>query len=68
MNNTHNEFLLRIQDKGNRFIFVDKKTHKENANEQIRKSNFKKIHFDPTSLYIQKVKQKQKKWVRKGEL
>ena len=60
MNNTHNEFLLRIQDKGNRFIFVDKKTHKENANEQIRKSNFKKIHFDPTSLYIQKVKQNKK--------
>ena len=54
MNNTHNEFLLRIQDKGNRFIFVDKKTHKEKANEQIRKSNFKKVHFDPTSLYIKK--------------
>ena len=26
VNNTDNEFLLRVQDKGNRFIFVDKKT------------------------------------------
>ena len=47
---------------------MDKETDKEKANEQIRKSNFKKIHFDPTSLHIQKVKQFSKKCVRKGEL
>ena len=40
MNNTDNEFFLRIQDKGNRFLFVDKKTDKEKTNEQIRISNF----------------------------
>ena len=40
MNNTDNEFLLRIQDKGNRFLFVDKKMDKEKTNEQIRISNF----------------------------
>ena len=40
MNNTDNQFLLRIQNKGYRFIFVDKKTDKEKVNEQIRKSNF----------------------------
>ena len=39
MNNTGNEFLLRLQDKANRFIFVDKKMCKEKAKEQIRKSN-----------------------------
>ena len=61
LNKKGNEFLLRIQDKENRFIFVDKKTNKERANEQIRKSNFKKIHFDPPSLHIQKVKQFSKK-------
>ena len=32
MNNTDNEFFLRIHDKDNRFIFVDKKTDKEKAN------------------------------------
>ena len=42
MNNTDNQFLLRIQDKGYRFIFVDKTTDKEKANEQIRKNNLKK--------------------------
>ena len=59
MNNTDNEFLLRIQDKGNRFIFVDKKTDKEKANEQIRKSNLKKF------ILIQKVKQFSKIWLSK---
>ena len=32
MNSTDNDFLLKIQDKVNRFIFVDKKTDKEKAN------------------------------------
>ena len=63
MNNTDNKFILRIQNKGNRFIFVDKKTERVNANEQIRKSNFTKIYFDLTSLHIQNVKQFSKKWV-----
>ena len=56
MNNTDNEFLLRIQDKGNRNVFVDKTADEEKAIEQIRKSSFKKIHFDPTSSHIKKVK------------
>ena len=40
MDNADNEFFLRIHYKGNRFIFVDKKTNKEKTNEQIGKSNF----------------------------
>ena len=56
-NNTDNEFFLRIQEKGNRFIFVDGKTDKEKANEQILKSKFEKNHFDATSLHIHIVKQ-----------
>ena len=63
-----NEFLLRAQDKGNGFIFLDKKTNKEEASEQIRTSNFLKKHFDPTSWHIQKVKQFSQKWARKGDL
>ena len=56
MNNTDNEFILRIPDKGNWLIFVDKKTDQEKANEQIRKGNFKRVNFDPTSSRIQKLK------------
>ena len=67
MNNADNEFILRIQDKRNSFAFIDKKKKTKKANEQIRKSNFKRIYFDPTSSHIQKLKQFSKKWVRKGE-
>lgn len=35
--------FFRIQDKGNRFTFADKKMDREKANEKIRKSNFKRI-------------------------
>ena len=56
-NNTDNEFFLRIQEKGNRFIFVDGKADKEKANEQIKKSKFDENHFDATSLHIHIVKQ-----------
>ena len=43
MNNTDNEYLLRNQDRGNRFIFVDKKTDKKKANEHTGNSNLNKI-------------------------
>ena len=58
MSDGDNEFILRIQDKGNRFIFVDMKMDKEKSNEQIRKSNFKRIHLDPLSSHIHKVSKK----------
>ena len=34
----------------------------------IKKSNFIRINFDPTSSHIRKAKDFSKKWVRKGEL
>ena len=37
------------------YLLVRKKTDKEKANEQIRKSNFKRIDFDRTTSHIQKV-------------
>ena len=35
MDNVDNEFILRIQDKGERFIFVDKITDKDKVNRKI---------------------------------
>ena len=36
---------MRLQDKGNRFIIVDKQTYCEKANEQIERSSFLKIDY-----------------------
>ena len=43
MNNTDNEFLLRVQDKGNRFIFVDKKTDKKRQISRLERVILKKF-------------------------
>ena len=47
---------MRLQDKGNRFIIVDKQTDCKKANEQIERGSFLKRDYDPTTLHINKVK------------
>ena len=42
---------MRLQDKGNRFVVADKKTHRNKAQEQID-SSFKTLDHDPTSNHI----------------
>ena len=48
---------MRLEDKGNKFIIVDKQTDHEKANEQIERSSLLKIDYDPTALHINKVKE-----------
>ena len=54
--------ILRIQDKGNRFILVDKEIDIEKSSVQIQRSNFITINEDPTNKHIEKVKSFVKKW------
>ena len=50
------DLVLRSQDKGNRFVIVDKETDKLKAEEQIKRSSFVKLNYDPTFDHIAKVK------------
>ena len=59
---------MRLQDKGNRFIIVDKQTDHEKADEQIERSFFLKIDYDPTALHIDKVKEWATKWISRNEI
>ena len=59
---------MRLQDKGNRFVVVAKQTDCEKANEQIERSSFLKIYFDPTTLHIKKVKDWTTKWISRNEI
>ena len=43
--NKDSDKVMRLQDKGNRFIIVDKQTYCEKANEQIERSSFLKIDY-----------------------
>ena len=59
---------MRLQNKGNRFIIVDKQTDCEKANEQIERSFFLKTDYDPTALHINKVKEWTTKWISRNEI
>ena len=65
--NKDSDKVMRLQDKGNRFIIVDKQTDCEKANEQIERSSFLKIDYDPTTLHINKVKDRTNKWISRNE-
>ena len=56
---------MRLQDKCNRFVVVDKETNKIKAQQQIAKSSFQELNYDPTKEHIKKVEQWSEKWFRK---
>ena len=59
---------MPLQDKGNRIITADKQTDHEKANEQIERSSFLKIDYDPTTLHIKKLKEWTTKWIYRNEM
>ena len=38
---------MRLQEKGNRFVVVDKETNQIKAQQQIAKSSFQELYCDP---------------------
>ena len=50
--NPDGDLVMRLQDKGNRFVIVDKQTDKLKAEQQISKSNFIRLDYDPTEEHI----------------
>ena len=59
---------MRLQDKGNIFVIVDKDTDHLKAQQQIACSSFTKLDIDPTYTHIQKVKEWADKWKDRGEI
>ena len=59
---------MRLQDKGNRFVIVDKDTDTQKAKEQINRSSFVELDHDPNPSHIQKVEAWIDKWYQKGEI
>ena len=67
--NKDSDLVMRIQDKGNRFIVVDKETDRNKAQEQIDRSSFITLDHDPTSNHIKIVPSEwANKWFRKGKI
>ena len=54
--------VIRIQDKGNKFVIVDKPTDIQKAEQQIQRSSMELLEEDPTKQTIVKVERWCKKW------
>ena len=48
---------MRLQDKGNRFVIVDKNTDSLKTQQQIGLSSSIKLNHDPTDTHIKNVKE-----------
>ena len=66
--NKESDKVMRLQEKGNRFIIVDKQTDHEKADDQIERTYYLKIDYDPTTLHIDKVKEWATKWISRNEI
>ena len=62
------DLVMRLQDKSNRFVIVDKQTDKLKAEQQISKSNFIRLDYDPTEEHISKVSSWASKWHERQEI
>ena len=60
--------VMRLQDKGNKFVVVDKPTDLSKSESQIIKSSMVKVEDDPTKLMIDKIDNWCRKWTDKGHL
>ena len=54
--NKESKTIMRLQDKGNRFAIVDKNTDCLKAQQQIGRSSFIKLKYNPTDTHIKNVK------------
>ena len=59
---------MHLQDKGNMCIIADKQREHEKANEQIQSRTFLKIDYEPTTLLINKVKERATKSISRNEI
>ena len=55
--NKESDTIIRLQDKGNRFVIVDKNTDRVKAQQQIGRSSFIKLNHDSTDTHNKKVKE-----------
>ena len=66
--NNDSSLVMRLQDKGNRFVIVDKDTDKRKAYDQIERSSFRLLDYDPTEEHIERVTDWAGKWCLSGDI
>ena len=68
ISNPKSKEVIRLQDKGNKFVIVDKETDLKKAKQQILRSSMVKLKENPTEMITRKVQQWCTKWKDMGHL
>ena len=68
MFNPDSDLVICQQDKGNRFVVVDKETDIRKADEQIQRSSFQIVPTDPTPNHIRTVKDWAETWHQRNKI
>ena len=66
--NPDSEVVLRMQDKGSRFLVVDKTEDIEKAHTQISRSSFSEVSDDLTDKHVKIVSDWADKWESRGDI
>ena len=68
LNNPDADSVIRMQDKGNKFVIVDKQTDLAKAAEQICKSSMEPLTENPTKKIVERVERWCERWKNNGTL
>ena len=68
LQNKDSTVCIRLQDKGTRFVIVDKAEDILKAEAQISRSSFDKVNIDLTGKHIQQVKAWADKWLKREKI
>ena len=60
--------VVRVQDKGSRFVVLDNDDYIKKVEHQINRSSFQRLEYDPTKSFEVKVKTWIEKWSQKNIL
>ena len=65
---TSKDTVIRLQDKGSRFVILDRTDYIDKVESNLNDSSFDLLAPDPSSSYYQTVRDWGVKWVNKGEI
>ena len=65
---TSKDILIRLQDKGSRFVILDRTDYIDKVESNLNDGSFDLVPSDPSSSYYQTLRDWGVKWVNKGEI
>ena len=65
---TSNDICVRLQDKGSRFVILDRQDYIDKVESNLNDGSFDVLPSDPSIIFTETVKNWGEKWINKGEI